>query len=247
MAFLDIHFWGNSISKQSSMYVLLPPGKGPFPVLYLLHGLSDDHTIWHRRSSIERQVEGLPLIVVMPDGHRSWYCNDPRPGGLAYEDHVVKDVVGFVDETFRTIARREGRAIAGLSMGGFGAVMLAMRHLDLFRVACSHAGGMGVMHHPMKDRPEIEAIASGVPKGAYDCFALAAKLRKGGRKLALRLDCGTEDFLIESNREYHAHLEKLRVPHVYQEYPGQHNWEYCDRHIGETLKFVMDHLRRPGK
>ena len=134
MALCSVQLFGESIQKASGMNVILPDAQGPFGVLYLLHGLSDDHTIWCRRTSIERYAAELPLIVVMPDGHRSFYCNDPRPGGCAYEDHIVTDVVGFVDRTFPTIADRAGRAIGGLSMGGYGAMMLALRHPDLFSV-----------------------------------------------------------------------------------------------------------------
>ena len=142
MALCEVRFRGQSIEKQTGMNVILPDGEGPFPVLYLLHGLSDDYTIWHRRTSIERYVEAQPLIVVMPDGHRSFYCNDPRPGGLAYEDHIVTDVVDVVERTFPVIADRGARAIAGLSMGGYGAIMLGLRHPDVFSVACSHSGAM---------------------------------------------------------------------------------------------------------
>ena len=143
MAFCEMHFFGASIGKQSSMCVIVPEGEGPFPVLYLLHGLSDDHTIWHRRTSIERYVDGRRLIVVMPDGHRSFYCNDERPGGLAYEDHITQDVVGFVDRTFKTIPHRGARAIAGLSMGGYGAIVLSLRHPNLFSAASSHSAPRG--------------------------------------------------------------------------------------------------------
>jgi S-formylglutathione hydrolase FrmB len=243
------------------MYVVVPPGKGPFPVLYLLHGLSDDHTIWHRRTSIEWYVEGRNLIVVMPDGGRSFYCNDPRPAGLAYEDHMAKDVVEFVDETFPTIATRRGRAIAGLSMGGYGAVMLALRHPDVFCAACSHSGAVGFCH----SRHEIDGIdpADILPRDRYDCHRLAAGIlgaashdrkgagilasrdRKGAGKTtmpALRIDCGTEDFLLEENRAFHAHLTKLGFEHVYEEYPGEHTWEYWDEHIRQSLDFVLERL-----
>jgi len=247
MAFLDIHFWGNSIQKQSSMYVILPDGDGPFPVLYLLHGLSDDHTIWHRRTSIERYAEGRPLIIVMPDGHRSFYCNDPRPGGLAYEDHMVKDVVGFMDRAFRTIRHRRGRAIAGLSMGGYGAMMLSLRHVDLFSVACSHSGALAMFHSPRPERADVQAVVANLPKGAYDCFALARKCARSRRGLAIRIDCGKEDFLLDHNRQFHAHLEKLGIRHVYEEHPGQHNWEYWDIHIRQTLEFVMARVKAPKK
>jgi putative tributyrin esterase len=128
MAWCDLHFRGTAVLKHTNMYVILPEGEGPFPVLYLLHGLSDDYSVWMRRTRIEVYAEKYPLIIVMPDGHRSWYVNDPRLGGLAYEDLIVKDVVGLVDRTFPTVRSREGRAVAGLSMGGYGAIMLGLRH-----------------------------------------------------------------------------------------------------------------------
>jgi S-formylglutathione hydrolase FrmB len=242
MALLDIHFEGNAIGKQSSMLVIMPTGPGPFPVLYLLHGLSDDHTIWLRRTSIERYAAALNLIVVMPDGHRSFYANDPRPGGLAYEDHITKDVVGFVDRVFPTIAKREGRAVAGLSMGGYGAVMLALKNPGLFAAAASHSGALAFTHKKSKEAlfGPLEA-ALGRP---YDCFRLAAALCKtrSAKKPALRIDCGADDFLIAHNRTFHAHLAKLGYAHEYEEHPGAHSWEYWDAHIRDTLPFVMRHV-----
>lgn len=239
MALCEIHFKSISIGKQSSMCVILPDGPGPYPVLYLLHGLSDDHTIWHRRTSIERCVEPLPLIVVMPDGDRSFYVNHPGPGGAAYEDHIVKDVVGFVDRTFPTIADRTARAIAGQSMGGYGALMLAMRHPESFCAACSHSGAVGFTHEPLADRPDINALAQALDPAQYDCFELARKIASSPRLPAMRMDCGTDDFLIEPNRAFHAHLDQLGIEHEYAEHPGEHGWAYWDRHVPQTLAFVM--------
>ena len=244
MALLEVGFHAKALEKWSSMAVLLPEGKGPFPVLYLLHGLSDDHTAWLRRTSIERYVEGMGLIVVMPDGHRSWYVNDPRAGGHAYEDHIVKDVVGFVDRSFRTVPGRRGRAIAGLSMGGFGAVMLALRHPELFCAACSHSGALAAFHDGARHSEGLLALTSAVPPGKHDCFRLARRLKPPRRRPALRLDCGTEDFLLPGNRAFHAHLAKLGLPHVYEEYPGDHNWGYWDLHVQDTIRFVREHLVR---
>lgn len=245
MALCDVRFRAEAIDKHTAMNVILPDGDGPFPVLYLLHGLSDDYTIWLRRTSIERHVKDMPLIVVMPDGHRNWYCNDPRPEGLAYEDHIVRDVVGFVERTFPAATGRRARAIAGLSMGGYGALMLAMRHPDKFSVACSHSGAVGFLSsavEPPKARPDKIALAEVLPRDKYDCFLLAERLAGGPEKLSLRLDCGTDDFLIEHNRLFHAHLERLGVEHVYREYPGAHEWSYWDEHVVETLQFAADRL-----
>ncbi len=247
MSWCEVHFGGNCVGKQSSMDVLLPDGDGPFPVLYLLHGLSDDHTIWHRRTRIEMYVEGLPLIVVMPDGHRSFYCNDPRPGGCAYEDHIVRDVVGYVDRTFHTIAAKTGRAIAGLSMGGYGAIMLGLRHPDVFCAAAGHSGSYYFTHAPHPEAPEIDQFADALPPDKYDCFELARKLKQEGAQLHIRFDCGTEDFLLPANRAFHEALEQMQVAHEYAEYPGSHTWDYWDVHIRETIKFVMEHVESPRK
>ena len=140
MALMQIDFRGQALGKMTSMTVLLPDeGEGPFPVLYLLHGLSDNHSAWCRRTALERYLDGKGLIVVMPDGHVSFYCNNPAPMGLAYEDHIVRDVVGFVDRVLPSRADRTGRAIAGLSMGGYGAMMLGLKHPDLFCAIGGHS------------------------------------------------------------------------------------------------------------
>ncbi|RPI64723.1 MAG: esterase family protein [Planctomycetaceae bacterium] len=245
MAFCSVNFFADSLGKAMGMNAIVPTsGKGPFPVLYLLHGLSDDYTLWQRRSSIERYAERLPVIVVMPDGGRSFYCNDPRPGGMAFEDHIVKDVVGTVDRLFPTIASRGGRAIAGLSMGGYGALMLSLRHPDMFSIACSHSGAMGIASSTPKQEPGLKKLTAGLPKESYDLYRLAKRFKLTVKKMAIRIDCGAQDFLIEDNRQFHAHLTKLGMPHEYQEYPGGHSWEYWDEHVQQTLKFAMEYFKK---
>ncbi|MDO9540746.1 MAG: alpha/beta hydrolase family protein [Kiritimatiellia bacterium] len=244
MALLSVQFFSQSLCKYTAMNIILPPGKGPFPVLYLLHGLSDDYTSWQRRTSIERYVEGKRLIVVMPDGGRSFYCNDGRRGGPAYEDHIIKDVVGFVDETFRTVATRRARAIAGLSMGGYGALMLALKHAEIFSVVCAHSSATGFTHLSYPDSPLIGVIADALPKdGRYDLFLLAQKAVKSRNTMALRIDCGLNDSLLNENREFHAHLKKIGFKHEYREFPGVHSWAYWDIHIQQSIAFILSHLK----
>ncbi len=244
MAIANVTFPGESIGKQSSLSLILPEAPGPWATLVLLHGLSDDQTCWMRLSSIERYARARKnLLVVMPDGHRSFYVNDPRPGGCAYEDHIVKDVVGFVDRVFPTIADRSGRAIAGLSMGGYGATMLAMLHPHLFSAACSHSGAlMCVEKNPHREGAPVHPPLDQVDRERYSCVELARKLTDSPYRLAYRFDCGVDDFLIESNRRFREHLEKIGLWHEYQEHPGEHNWEYWDTHIQETLAFLDEHL-----
>jgi S-formylglutathione hydrolase FrmB len=248
MAFCDLHFWSPSLQKQAAAYVILPEDankRGPYPVYYLLHGLSDDHTIWLRRTSIERYVSNLPLIVVMPDGERGFYTDAQE--GLAFESSITKDLIGLIDRTFPTKAERGGRAIGGLSMGGYGAVKLALKNPNLFCSANSHSGAVAFGHNKMDGKDpfttEFRRVLGENPvDGPNDCFSLAHRIDRA-QAPALRIDCGTEDFLIQSNRDFHAHLEKEGIAHEYQEFPGSHEWGYWDKHVQEALAFHRKALK----
>lgn len=249
MAFATIQYQSRSLQKASSLNVIFPDDPampGPWGTFYLLHGLSDDHTIWARRTSIERYVAGLPLVVVMPDGGRGWYTNS-ADGETAYEDDLVKDVVGLVDRTFSVKAERAGRAIGGLSMGGYGAIKVGLKHAEMFASINSHSGAIGFPRlDPEKAKirsPEAHRIFGALAKGGpEDPFAIVERIDHG-RIPAIRIDCGTDDFLIDQNREFHKHLDDLRIPHEYQEYPGSHDWVYWDLHIREALAFHARNLK----
>ena len=243
MAFLDYHYSSQALGKQTAAYVLLPEtGEGPFPVLYLLHGLSDNHTIWLRRTSIERYVANLGVIVVMPDGGRGFYTDAAE--GYAYGKAIGEELVARIDKTFPTQASREGRVIAGLSMGGYGALRLALAYPETFRAAHSLSGAMGFGHkdpNPDDSRmPEFQRIVGKDYKGsAHDLYALAKKNQSAGTLPALRIDCGTEDFLIEDNRAFTQFLTANKIPHEYEEFPGAHTWDYWDIHIQDALAFFF--------
>lgn len=246
MALLRLQFFGNAINKQTNMTVILPDGAkgdGPFPVYYLLHGLSDDDSIWVRRTSVERYVEGMPLIVVMPDTARGFYTDAVR--GLAYERHIMEDVVGFVDRFLPTIAAREGRVIGGLSMGGYGSMKLALKYPDWFCSVVSHSSAFDIRKRVTDpDRgPEFSLIFGEDPaRGDNDVFELAQGIDPGLLP-AIRFDCGTEDGLLQENRDFHAHLESIGIPHEYEEFPGAHEWGYWDLRVREALEF---HARALG-
>ncbi len=253
MAFATINYFSKALTKASSFNIVFPEDPAitkPWAAYYLLHGLSDDHTIWMRRTSIERYVAGLPLVVVMPDGGRGWYTNALM--GDAHEDDLVKDIVGFVDRTFPVKAERSGRAIGGLSMGGFGAVKVGLKHHEMFASINSHSGALGFARSVAKGKassPEFTRIFGEKPQdGPEDPYGILQKLDHG-RIPAMRIDCGTEDFLIDQNREFHLHLEKLEISHEYQEFPGGHDWGYWDLHVREAITFHVKNLglKTPGK
>lgn len=245
MAVCEIHLGAdNALHKMTSVTVLLPEnaGPGPFAVFYLLHGLSDNHTAWTRRTSLERYVEGLPLIVVMPDGGRGWYADSATEPAGAFETFIVRDLVGFVDRTFRTRAERGGRVIGGLSMGGYGAVKLALTYPGMFCAASSHSGALcRPDERGVYAGSELERIFGETPAGGPgDLYALAAGVGAGGGEAAapaLRMDCGVDDYLLDHNRRFHQHLETLGMEHEYAEYAGGHDWAYWDEHIRESVAF----------
>jgi putative tributyrin esterase len=227
MAFATIHYLSRSLRKASAFNIVFPEEPAaprPWAAFYLLHGLSDDNTIWERRTSIERYVAGWPLVVVMPDGGRGFYTN-------------AIDVK----------AERSGRAIGGLSMGGYGAIKLGLKHPERFASVNSHSGAVGFLrgdtkrakeHYPEFDRVFGKALED----GPEDPFTIVKRIDHG-RVPKLRIDCGTEDFLLDQNRSFHALLESLHIAHEYQEFPGGHDWAYWDRHVQEALAFHVKNLQ----
>ncbi|MBM3492791.1 MAG: esterase family protein [Armatimonadetes bacterium] len=245
MAWCEFRYRSSALQKHTAANIIVPEDvalAAPYPVMYLLHGLSDDHTIWMRRTSVERYLDGLPLIVVMPDGGRGFYTDATE--GFAYEAAMLDDLIPLVDRTFPTRAERSGRCVGGLSMGGYGALRLAMRRPDLFCSAVSHSGAVYFGHRRLTPGDgrvhEFRRILGADPSGGpNDLHALASRLDKSVIP-ALRLDCGTEDPLLADNRSFHAALTRLGVPHEYEEFPGGHDWSYWDAHLPEAIGF---HLR----
>ncbi|MDX1932143.1 MAG: alpha/beta hydrolase family protein [Capsulimonadales bacterium] len=246
MALCHLNYFSHVLQKQSAAFIIVPEtGTPPYPVLYLLHGLSDDYTIWLRQTSVERYVADLPLMVVLADGGRGFYCDAEE--GFAYGTAIGVELPERIERTFPAMRTREGRCLAGLSMGGYGATRLALTYPDRFAAAVSHSGAMGFGHFPVGHdaRPypaEFRRILGPTPTGGpNDLFALAENVAPADRP-ALRIDCGVDDFLIEPNRQFHAHLESIGYPHEYEEFPGAHTWDYWDVHIREAIAFLRGQL-----
>lgn len=243
MPFAELRYFSQALAKHTSANLILPdPGlQGPYHVMFLLHGMSDDHTIWMRRTSIERYCDGLPLIVVMPDGARSLYADAIH--GYPYEKALAVELPKIIGAYFPV---HKQWSVTGLSMGGYGALRFALRFPELFVSANSHSGATNLGHSgTYKDQPmsdELTLVLGTNPEGSVnDLYALSANLEPAKRP-KLRIDCGTEDFLIEHNREFHRHLDAIGYDHVYQEFPGAHEWGYWDLHVQDALAFHKKNL-----
>ncbi|MFB9328629.1 alpha/beta hydrolase [Paenibacillus aurantiacus] len=254
MALMQCDFYSETLGVSASMNVILPQrtttqigmssassGETRHPVLYLLHGLSDDHTIWLRRTSIERYVAPLGIAVVMPAVGRSFYANMKQ--GYDYWDFISEELPALARSFFPISEKREDNFVAGLSMGGYGAFKLALSHPDRFAAAASLSGALDARFFIQEHEEEAARIFGSMSEfngSGNDLFHLA-KLRaaEGSAKLPqLYQCCGTEDFLYEDNVKFRDEALRLGLPLTYDEGPGEHEWGYWDHHIQRVLEWL---------
>lgn len=233
MNYASMQMFSPALNKHVTYHVILPPdeaGDGPFPVLYQLHGLTDDSLAWTRNSNLVRHARRWPLIVVMPDGGTSFYMNSGPQ--TRYEDFIVEDLAASVARTFHV---RPGKAaIGGLSMGGYGALRLGLRHPDKFCSVWAHSSAVLSADEAITRYSWESAAARELD--IYRVTDEALKNTGGAQGLPrLALDCGTEDFLLDFNRNYVKFLRERGVKFDYEEHPGAHEWDYWDRHVPTAL------------
>lgn len=227
--------------------------KTTYPVLYLLHGGYGHFNDWITKTPdktlIHRLADQYNLIIVMPEGDVfSYYLDSPVVKDSQFETYLTKEVIDKIDNSYRTIRTPKGRAITGLSMGGYGALYLATRHPDLYCAAGSMSGALNLDMNTWKLPPdafkniraEFEKILgsfSQSPDGwaAYSVVNMADKMKTNGLKLVI--DCGVDDFLIEPNRELHRRLVFNQTPHDYSERPGGHSWEFWQNALPYQVLF----------
>ena len=254
MAHLRCDFFSEALSLSTSMTVLLPQqtttqigmegrsGESPPPVLYLLHGLSDDDTIWLRRTSIERYAAPLGLAVVMPQVHRSFYTDEAYGG--RYWTFLSEELPQLVSSLFRVSDRREDTFVAGLSMGGYGAFKWALRQPERFAAAASLSGAVDVAGLRMgRERPEDQRMFERifddreVAGSSDDLHSLLTRADPAALP-SLYLCCGTEDALIEDNRAFAEACTSAGVPLRSSFGPGAHDWAYWDVEIQDVLAWL---------
>lgn len=250
MALIHCNFFSRVLELQRSMDVILPhdlaprdPPRGKAPVLWLLHGLSDDHTIWQRRTSIERYAGERGLAVVMPGVDRSFYAD--MASGPRWWTHVSEELPRLVAAIFPVSARREETFVAGLSMGGYGAFKLALRQPGRFAAAASLSGAMDARlrlteRREDRDPSEVHRIfgaTSAEFDPGNDLFDLARKMNPAKCPKLFQC-CGKEDFLYAENVRFRVHARSLKLPLTYEEGPGTHEWDYWDRMIQRVLDWL---------
>jgi putative tributyrin esterase len=251
MAHLRCDFFSDALGLSTSMTVLLPQPTasqvgmegaavdGEPPVLYLLHGLSDDDTTWLRRTSIERYVAPLGLAVVMPQVHRSFYLDGVHTG--RYWSFVAQELPDIVHRFFRVSDRREDTFVAGLSMGGYGALRLALQQPERFGAAASLSGALDLAAlQGQAGREQLMTAVFGeraVAGSDDDLIDLVGRVDPDAVP-ALYIACGTGDHLYQHNRTFVAAAARNGVACTSTFDPGEHSWAYWDAAIRDVLDWL---------
>ncbi len=244
-----IPVFSSSMNRQIYNAVVLPydyDTTHTFPVVYLLHGLTDNYSAWltlpPNKQLLSELADRYGYIIVCPDGgYRSFYLNSPVDKNSQYETYITKELIPYVDKIYKTIPARKGRFITGLSMGGHGALYLAIRNPDLFQAAGSISGVLDLTRKQADwiTKEMVKVLGDPVQHAdwykAHSVYYQTNKLKASG--LRVILDCGLKDFLYDINREFHKKCLDEAIAHDYIERPGQHSWTYFSNALEYHLVF----------
>jgi enterochelin esterase-like enzyme len=230
-----------------------------YPVLYLLHGFTDDETIWYKNGWIDQAADqGIisgkikAMIIVMPDAGLKWYLNQPK-GDYNYEDMFIKELIPFIEKTYRIKSEKKYRSIGGLSMGGFGALGYSMRHPELFATCIAYSAGLfpdnEIISYPQEEYDTYFSPLYG--KGIHGKDRLSKHWNKNNplylaKKVSVEklksvnwyITCGDDDDLLYGNSLLHKIFWDRGISHQYRVNDGKHNWEYWRTYISEGLVFI---------
>lgn len=255
MAFLQLHLHSDALGMASEVNVILPEASetqigmeghrsDTYKTLYLLHGLSDDQSIWMRRTSIERYAARYGIAVVMPNAHRSWYCDMAHGGN--YFTYVSEELPRLCRSYFSGMsAAREMNFIGGLSMGAYGALKIALRRPKDFSGVIALSGAFDVA--ASKNRyaggsywEDIFGPCEKIPGSENDVFSLTEHaLVNKSMPDKLYIACGTSDSHLPASQKLEKILNTANYPHIYREIPGEHNWDLWDREIELALPYLF--------
>lgn len=252
-----VNIYSKTMDKNLKAAIVKPKsyteGARRFPVVYLLHGGSGSFSDWHQKITQKNLLPDLAnqyqvLIITPGVGPSSYYYDSPLMDSVKYETYFTKELIPFIDLNYRTINKREARAITGLSMGGHGAMMLSAKNPELFIAAGSMSGVMNIdtdlwivndeFRKLRKDgqKAMLGTLNYKFPFSEFTAVGLVNRMKENG--IALIIDCGVDDFLINTNRQIHQLLLENGTPHEYTERPGAHTWEYWTEALPFHFLFI---------
>lgn len=247
MAVLSCSISSTVLGHRTSFQAIVPENpKHPLPVLYLLHGRSDDDRAWIEQTSLIRHANTMNIAVFMPQVHLSYYA-DMYQGGN-YWTFLTDEFPSIVENLFNISVKREDTFVAGLSMGGYGALKWYLNCPEKFSGSASMSGAVDVyaMRKRMAEREEefyrIFGPLEAFPASLNDLFHLVNQV-SDAESLSILQICGISDFLYEDNLKFKKVLEEAHIDHTYLEKPGDHNWSFWDSEIQEVLRWIRNRCK----
>lgn len=247
------------MGRKMPYRVLVPNGYSSpnetsrYPVVYLLHGLTGNNTNWFDRTKVARYATDHKFIIVTPEGANGWYSDSVATPKDQYESYIVNELIPEIDKKFRTLADRDHRVIAGLSMGGYGSLKFGLKHPEMFSLVGSFSGAIGAAAYTEKTSGAIGKNIDGIfgpvesdTRKANDVFKIVRDLTPAKQKVLpfIYQSCGTEDFLIKNNRDFLALMNEKKITHEYREHPGAHDWKFWDEQVREFLNIAERRLKK---
>lgn len=247
-----VQFSSTLVGKSLPYNVVLPRGYGlitsrgkRYPVLYLLHGWGGNFNSWIRETALTQYAADYQMIIVTPEGGNGWYTDSATAPADQYETYVIRELIADVDSRFRTIADRRGRSIAGVSMGGYGALKFGFKHPEKFSLAASMSGALDAAGRT--DEASIMQAFGGPDSLTRKTNDLPQMAREFPHNRAaslpyLYLDCGTDDPWLMSNRDFSGVLLERKIMHEYRQLAGSHVWSYWDRQLKSVMSIAADRM-----
>lgn len=254
----DLKLNSKLMAREMPYRLILPPNyktekEKKYTVIYLLHGLTGHFDNWADKTKLTEYAAQYKYIIVMPEGNDGWYSDSVSIAKDKYESYIIQELITEVDKKFRTLADKNHRVIAGLSMGGYGAIKFGLKYSEMFSLVGSFSGALPATGWTDKNSAawlsksimSVFGDAANETRLTNDIYKIVREMTDAKKKTLpfIYLDCGTEDFLIQSNRDFETLLLEKKIPHEFRQLPGKHDWNFWNAQVQEFLELSEKFLK----
>jgi putative tributyrin esterase len=259
----DLKLSSKLMAREMPYRVILPKNYAAaktekFPVLYLLHGLTGHFDNWTDKSKLKEYAANYNYIIVTPEGSDGWYTDSGTVPNDKYESYLVQELIPEIDAKFRTLADREHRAIAGLSMGGYGSLKFGLKYPEKIVLVGSFSGALGVTFWTEKSKDSLSGwkawtdslrnvygAQDSTTRRDNDIYKILREISPETVKILpfIYVACGTEDIFFQQNLDFSTLLIEKKIPHEFRELPGKHDWAFWDSQVQEFLRLSQKFIK----